>query len=116
MSVALHVEQTFDVELPKDVEQAQRCGTGPKRWNRPKEVEQRKDQQYFSVLLKKMGVALDVEQAFDVEQSKDVEQPKDVEQAQRCGTGPKRWNRGKISNTFQCFKKNGCRPRCGTSL
>ena len=36
--------------------------------------------------LKKMGVALDVEQAFD------VEQPKDVEQAQRYGTGPKMWN------------------------
>ena len=114
-------------------------------WNRPKEVEQRKDQQYFSVLSKKMGVALDVEKAFD------VEQPKDVEQAQRCGTGPKMWNRAKISNTFQCFKrklvwtkmwnkpkdmeqaqrgrteersailssafkKNGGRPRCGTSL
>ena len=48
-----------------------------------------------------MVVALDVEQAFDVEQPKDMEQPKDVEQAQRCGTGPKRWNRGKISNTSQ---------------
>ena len=48
MGVALDVEQAFDVE------QAQRCGTGPKRWNRPKEVEQRKDQQYFSVLLKKV--------------------------------------------------------------
>ena len=55
-------------------------------WNRPKEVEQRKYQQYFSVLPKNMGVALDVEQAFDVEQPKDVEQHKDVEQAQRCGT------------------------------
>ena len=55
----------------------------------PKEVEQRKDQQYVSALFKKMGVALDVEQAFD------VEQPKGVEQAQRSGTGPKRWNRPK---------------------
>ena len=52
-------------------------------------MEQRKDQQYFSVLSKKMGVTLDVGQAFD------VEQPKDVEQARRCGTGPKRWNRPK---------------------
>ena len=49
----------------------------------------------------KTGVAPDVEQAFDVEQPKDVEQafdveqPKDVEQAQRCGTGPKMWNRPK---------------------
>ena len=58
-------------------------------WNRLKDVEQRKDQQYLSVLFKKMGVALDVEQAFD------VEQPKDVEQAQRCGTDHKRWNRPK---------------------
>ena len=48
-------------------------------------------------------------------QPEDVEQPQDVEQAQRGGTGPKRWNRGKISNTFQCFRKNGCRPRCGTA-
>ena len=63
-----------------------------------------------------MGVALDVEQAFDVEQLKDVEQPKDVEQAQRGGTGPKRWNRGKISNTFQCLQKLGCWPRCGINL
>ena len=58
-------------------------------WNRPKEVEQRKDQQYFSVLKKKTGVALDVEQVFD------VEQPKDGELAQRCGTGRERWNRPK---------------------
>ena len=55
-------------------------------WNRPKEVEQRKDQQYLSVLSMKIVVARDVEQAFD------VEQPKDVEQAQRYGTGPKMWN------------------------
>ena len=40
------MEQVFDVEQPKEVEQAGRCGTGPERWNRPKEVEQRKDQQY----------------------------------------------------------------------
>ena len=82
---------------PEDVEQAQRSGTGPKKWNRPKEVEQRKDQQYLSVL-KKMGVALDVEQAFDVEQPREVEQRKDQ---QYCSA---------------LFKKNGCRPRCGTSL
>ena len=49
-------------------------------WNRPKEVEQRKDQQYFSVLSKKKGVAPDVEQVFDVEPLKDLEQPKDAEQ------------------------------------
>ena len=42
-----------------------------------------------------------------MEQVFDVEQPKDVEQAQRGGTGPKRCNRGKISNTFQCLKKGG---------
>ena len=35
-----------------------------------------------------------------MEQAFDVEQPEDVEQAQTCGTGPKRWNRGKISNTL----------------
>ena len=69
-----------------------------------------------------MSVALELEQACDVEQAKDVkqprdvEQPKDVEQAQKYGTGPKMWNTGEISNTFQCFKKNGCRLRCGTSL
>ena len=57
-----------------------------------------------------MVVALDVEQAFDAEQPEDVEQPKHVEQVQRGGTGPKRWNRGKISNTFQCFKKKGWSP------
>ena len=51
-----------------------------------------------------MGVALDVEQAFD------AEQPKDVEQAQRGGTGPMRWNRGKISNTFPCFFKKWVSP------
>ena len=41
------MEQVFDVEQPKDVEQAQRGGTGPKinhtfqqGWDRPKEVEQ----------------------------------------------------------------------------
>ena len=28
------------MEEPEDAEQAQRCGTGPKMWNRPKEVEQ----------------------------------------------------------------------------
>ena len=65
----------------------------PKMWNRPKEVEQGKDQQYFSVLFKEIGVALDVEQSFDAEQPKHVEQP----------TGPKRWNREKISNIPQCF-------------
>ena len=82
---------------------AQRCGT------------QERSAILFSAL-KKMGVALDVEQAFDVEQTFDMEQLKDVEQAQRCGTGPKMWNTGNISNTFQCFKKNECRPRSGTSL
>ena len=37
MGVALDVEQIFNVEQPTDVEQAQRGGTGPKRWNRPKD-------------------------------------------------------------------------------
>ena len=53
MEQVFDVEQAFDVEKAKDVGQARRGGTGPERWNRPKEVEQRKDQQYFSVLLKK---------------------------------------------------------------
>ena len=70
------------MEQPKDVEQAQRGGTGPKRWNRGK------ISNAFQCFKKKMGVTLDVEQVFD------VEQPKDVEQAQRCGTGPK------INHTF----------------
>ena len=56
-----------EVEKPKDVEQAQRGGT------------EERSAILFSAL-EKMGVALDVEQAFD------VEQPKDVEQAQRGGT------------------------------
>ena len=42
----------------------------PKIWNRPQDEEQWEDQQYFAVMRKKMGVALDVEQAFDVEQPK----------------------------------------------
>ena len=41
MGVALDVELVFDVQQPKDVEQAQRGGTGPKMWNR------HKDQPYF---------------------------------------------------------------------
>ena len=76
MGVALDVEQAFDVEQPKDVEQAQRGGTEersailfsalekmgvavdvepafdveqPKDVEQPNEVEQRKDQQYFSM-------------------------------------------------------------------
>ena len=49
------------------MEQAQRGGTGER------------SAILFSAS-KKMGVTLDVEQAFD------VEQPKDVEQAQRSGT------------------------------
>ena len=49
-------------------------------------MEQGRDQQYFAVLLKKMGVTLDVERAFDLEQAFDVEQPKEVEQAQRRET------------------------------
>ena len=66
--------------------------------------------------LEKMGVTLDVEQAFDVAQPKDLEQPKsleqpkDVEQAQRGGTGER------SAILFSALKKNGCRLRCGTSL
>ena len=63
----------------------------PKMWNRPKEVEQaqrggteERSAIFFSAL-KKLVVALDVEQVFDVELPKDVEQPKEVEQAQRGG-------------------------------
>ena len=59
------MEQAFDVEQPKEVEQAQRCGAGPKRWNRGKIIN-------TFQCFKKMGVALDVEQAFDVERPKDV--------------------------------------------
>ena len=61
------------------MEQAQRSGT------------EERSVILFSAL-KKIEVALDVEQAFDVEQPKgveqafDVEEPKDVEQAQRGGT------------------------------
>ena len=44
---------------------------------------------------------------MDVEQVFEVEQPKNVEQAQRGGTSPKRWIRGKISNTFQRSEKMG---------
>ena len=46
----------------------------------PKDVEQRKDQHYWYVLLKKTGVAQDVEQPHTVEQPQFLEQPKDVEQ------------------------------------
>ena len=111
------MEQVFDVEQPKDVEQVQRCGkakrcgTSPKRWNRGK------INNTFQCFKKKMVVAPDVEQVFNVEQLKDVEQTKDVEQAQRGGTGPKTWNRGKISNTLYVLgkKKSRCRPRFRTS-
>ena len=86
-----------DVKQPQDVEQAQRGGT------------EERSAVLFSAL-KKMGVALDVEQVFDVEQHKDVEQPKDVEQAQRGGTEER------SAILFSALNKNGCRPRCGTSL
>ena len=57
-----------------------------KMWNKPKEMEQRKDEQYFSVLSKKTGVALDVEQAFDVDSPKMWNRPEEVEQrkGQQC--------------------------------
>ena len=48
-----------------------------------------------------------VEQPHIVQQPHTVEQPKDVEQAQRCGTGPKMWNKGKISNAGTYCKKTG---------
>ena len=51
-----------------------------------------------------------VEQVFDVEKLEDVEQPKDVEQAQRGGTEER------SAILFSALEKNGCRPRCGTSL
>ena len=82
----------YILEYGRPGKQIVRCGTGPKMWNRPKDVEQRKDQQYWYVLYKKMDVAQDVEQPqfveqpHTVEQPQFVEQPKDVEQAQRCGT------------------------------
>ena len=87
------MEQPEDVEQPKDVEQAQRGGTGPKRWNRGKMSN------ILHLLWKKTGVTLDVEQPQFVEQPHTVEQPQFVEQAQRCGTGQKMWNKGKTSNT-----------------
>ena len=39
-------------------------------WNSPKDVEQRKDQQYVFSAFWKMDATLDVEQALDVEQPK----------------------------------------------
>ena len=48
----------------------------------PKDVEQRKDQQYWYVLKKKTDVAQDVEQPQLVEQPHAVDQPQFVEQTQ----------------------------------
>ena len=51
-----------------------------------------------------------LEQPHIVEQPLFVERPKDVEQAQRCGI------QGRSAILVRALKKNGCRPRCGTSL
>ena len=56
----------------KEVEQAQRGGTGPKRWNSPRGGTGERSATLVSASKKKKGVALNVEQAFDMEQPKDV--------------------------------------------
>ena len=74
-----------------------------------KDVEQGKDQQYSSVLFKKMNVAQDVEQPHFVEQPLTVEQPHTVEQ-------PKDVEQRKDQQNWVCaLQKNKCLPRCETT-